>query len=84
MPISGLVLTLEPSEAERARTLALIARDPRITLGPSESAIRVPAVIETRTVDDAERLFESLQATPGVVFVDVVSLDFSDLENARD
>jgi hypothetical protein len=78
MPVSGLVLTLESSSL-CAKTLAQLARDARITLGEGPTPLRVPAVIETESVDEAELLLERLREVAGIVFVDVVSLDFSDL-----
>jgi hypothetical protein len=80
MPISSLVLTLDASPELRARALAEVARDPRVTVGPPLEERWLPVVTETRSLPEGEALAESLRELPGVSFVDVVMVDFSERE----
>lgn len=77
MTISALVVTVDPATAEV--TLAALSRDPRLTLGAPVGS-RVPVVVETASCRDGRALVEDLQQTPGITFVDVVLVDFSDEE----
>lgn len=77
MPVSGLVITLDaPVVCER--DIPGVLRDGRLELGTPLGA-RLPAVLETATLEEAERFVESLFVAQGVRFVDVVSVDFSDV-----
>jgi hypothetical protein len=80
MPISSLVLTLDASPVLRARALAEVARDPRVTVGSPLEERWLPVVTETRSLSEGEALAESLRELPGVSFVDVVMVDFSERE----
>ena len=61
----------------RSRALTVLAHDARITVGELEGA-RLPIVTETGSLTEGEELTTSLADLPGVAFVDVVSVDFSD------
>jgi hypothetical protein len=78
MPVSGLVLTLESPE-NQAPVLARLGADSRITIGPQRGP-HLPVVTETRSSQEGEALVEELFHIPGVCFVDVVTIDFSDEE----
>jgi hypothetical protein len=80
MPISSLVLTLDASPESRALALAAVAKDSRITVGTPLEEVWLPVVTETATLSEGEALFESLRELPGVSFVDVVMVDFSEGE----
>ncbi|WNG35008.1 hypothetical protein F0U60_16300 [Archangium minus] len=80
MPISSLVLTLDASPERRALALCEVARDPRITVGPPLEERWLPVVTETASLSEGESLAESLRELPGVSFVDVVMVDFSEEE----
>ncbi|WP_375766492.1 hypothetical protein NR798_33055 [Archangium gephyra] len=80
MPISSLVLTLDASPELRASVLREVSRDPRITLGPPLEERWLPVVTETHSLPEGEALAESLRDLPGVSFVDVVMVDFSEEE----
>jgi hypothetical protein len=80
MPISSLVLTLDASPELRALALSEFARDPRITVGPPLEERWLPVVTETASLAEGEALAESLREQPGVSFVDVVMVDFSEQE----
>jgi hypothetical protein len=80
MPISSLVLTLDASPELRARALSEVARDPRVSLGTPVEGRWLPVVTETASLSEGEVLAESLRELPGVSFVDVVMVDFSQEE----
>jgi hypothetical protein len=75
MPISGLVLTLEHGSV--LHVAEKLAADPRLTLGTPESSW-LPIAAETRTLSDGEDLVVELLRVPGVLHVDVVTVDFED------
>lgn len=80
MPVAALVLTLDPDAALAARARALLATDPRLTLGDAVDG-RLPVVVESATLGDGASLTRELEAQPGVRFVDVVMVDFSDFSD---
>lgn len=80
MPISSLVLTLEDAAERRALALTELARDARITVGTALEERWLPVVTETESLSEGEALAESLRELPGVTFVDVVMVDFSEAE----
>ena len=87
MPISALVITLrhttpdpdavDRNAVDRDAVLAALAREPCIELGTPQGQ-RVPAVSETRTLEEGRQLVERLQNTAGVALVDVLSVNFED------
>lgn len=78
MPISALVVTLSSSPELQQRALDAIANDRRLTPGELQGT-RLPVVVETETTRESTHLVrEELPAIEGVVFVDVVMVDFSD------
>ena len=81
MPISSLVLTLDSTPDLRALVLAEVARDPRVTVGTPLEERWLPVVTETASLSEGEALAESLRELPGVSFVDVVMVDFSEEES---
>jgi hypothetical protein len=78
MPISGLVITLESLESH-APLLERLEADPRISVGPQQGH-RLPVVTDTAGSEEGEELVRELSSVPGVCFVDVVTIDFSDEE----
>ena len=81
MPTSALVITLDHREDWRDAALTELAGDPRLTLGTLQGP-RLPVVAETATLAEGDRLVaDELPLVPGVQFVDVVLVDFSDVEN---
>lgn len=80
MPISSLVLTLDASPQARAFVLSELAKDARVTVGTPLEERWLPVVTETESLCAGEALAESLKELPGVSFVDVVMVDFSDEE----
>jgi hypothetical protein len=77
MTISGLVVTLALDEAAQAQALRALQRDARLQLG-ERTGRKLPVVAETGSTTEGEALVEALAATPGVDFVDVVCVDFSE------
>lgn len=78
MPISGLVLTLSDEPSLQQAALSQLALDSRLSLGELQ-VNRLPVVAETDTIRQSTRLVrEELLTIPGVIFVDVVMVDFSD------
>lgn len=79
MPISGLVLTLSDEPSLQQTALSELALDSRLSLGELQ-VNRLPVVAETDTIRQSTRLVrEELLTIPGVIFVDVVMVDFSDI-----
>gem|GEM_PF-1105523 len=85
MPVSALVITLSAEAAQRTRALAALRDHPRLLLGSVLNGTRVPAVLETDTLGEGIRVVEEeLPAIEGVLFVDVVQVDFSDVDPAAE
>lgn len=76
MPIASVVLTLDPHPALRAHAWAILSADNRIELGEATPLV-CPAVIDTLTTEEGIELVQSLEATAGVLRVDVVAIDFA-------
>ena len=76
MPIASLVVTLDDREPLRQGALGRLVADARVDLGAARGAY-LPIVVDTVTAQEGEELVESLLATPGVLRVDVVGIDFS-------
>jgi hypothetical protein len=79
MTISALVITLDDDEGARTMALAHLEGDARITVGEMYG-VRLPVVLETESLLEGEALATALMDTPGIAFVDVVSVDFSSEE----
>lgn len=77
MPISGLVITLDGDTCARMQTIERLSGDPRLTLGTPIGAC-LPVVAETSTLAEGEALVDDLGRREDIVFVDVVSVDFSE------
>ncbi len=80
MPVSALVLTSADPRGDLAGELA---RDPRFSVGAADGA-HLPVVLETTSLEESEEVVEALLVREDVLFVDVVSVDFSDLEFPAD
>jgi CheY-like chemotaxis protein len=79
MPITALVLTLDDDPEARRAARRSLEQDARLWVG-DEVGGRVPLVLETASLVEGERAVEALSASDGVLFVDVVAIDFSDTE----
>jgi nitrate reductase NapAB chaperone NapD len=76
MPVSGLVITLESSEAEASVRRAL-ALEQGVVLGECTGR-HLAVAVDSATLREGERAFERLRELPSVLAVDVVFVDFSD------
>jgi hypothetical protein len=84
MVTSALVVTIDGDACMRRAAMDALTSDARLMLGELAGA-RLPVVAETSGLGTAERLVEELSAIPGVMFVDVVLVDFdpsSDVDEA--
>ncbi len=79
MAVSSLLLWLDPGTLPPERTLATLARWPSITLG-TPVALRVPAVLDTPSLQEDIDAVGRLLALPGIAHVDVVGVFFDEPE----
>lgn len=75
MVTSALVVTLDGDARKRGAVMDVLLGDRRLMLG-EQAGLRLPVVAETTGLAAAEALVEELSAIDGVVFVDVVLVDF--------
>lgn len=76
MPVSSLVLHLNPQAELRARALEEVAAHPAFLLGePLERLL--PAALETADEQENKACWRWLNALPGVDFVEVLSVVFA-------
>jgi len=80
MPISGLVVTLDRDHTACAAALAELRAFAALELG-EDAAGRLAAVLEAEDYTAHDARLAALRAVPGVVWVDVVFHDFSDLRD---
>ena len=80
MPIAGLVLTLSDIDALSEAARAALADDARVTFGEESPGRRLPIVTDTATLRDEQDLWNEIARTPGVLLVDLVFHDASDVE----
>lgn len=81
MPISALVLHLDPSKDAAAVQEALRGL-PGVDLGTDFDG-RLPATVETETAESHGDALDRLSATSGVLHVDLVYHDFSDVDRVE-
>ena len=80
MPISGLVITLGDEEAACEAAMKALSVNRFITLGKREG-YRLPIVVETPDSEVDRDLWDWLHELPGVRFVDVACVHFTDDED---
>ncbi len=80
MPVYGLVVTLERGAACRAGVCAALEADPRFLVG-SEGSERLPVALACAGLEEEEAALSWLEGLSGVLFVDTVFVDFSDIES---
>ena len=88
MPVSSLIVTLRTEPAPDAVAIAaaaarLLRALPFVELGDPEG-VRFPAVLEGDSYREHDDRLEALRNHPDVAFVDLVSHDFSDVEEFGD
>lgn len=80
MAVSSLLLWLDPGTLPPERTLETLARWPSLTLG-TPVALRVPAVLDTPSLQEDIDAVGRLLGLPGIAHVDVVGVFFDDPED---
>ena len=76
MPIASLVVTLDDRPPLRETALATLVSDARVDIGQACGG-PLPVVLDTLTTEESVQAVEALLATPGVLGVDVVRIDFA-------
>jgi hypothetical protein len=76
MPVSGLVITLREGAPLRQQTVATVATHRSFTLGVLCDRW-LPVAMEARDDRECRDLHDWLMSLPGVLFVDVVAVDFA-------
>lgn len=80
MPISSLVVTLDSNPSIMQRALLTLRAMPGVRIG-EPCVTRVPVVVETATLVEGHRLVDhELRRIDGVLFIDVVRIDFEDMD----
>ena len=77
MLISGLILTLEPGDAAVCGIETAALHRPAIVIGKTEG-IYLPVATEAEGPERAEDIQNWLESLPGVLHVDVVSVQFTE------
>lgn len=78
MPIVAAVVHLSGRPVDALHALAGLARLPGLVIGERHGD-RLPIVLDTPTREADREAWDAVSATPGVVHVDLVCADFSDL-----
>ena len=80
MPVSSVLVTISLDVSSSAGVIEFLQSDLRFTLGESHGQL-LPVVIETDSIRQSRDAAESIGALNGVSQVELVSLDFSDLDD---
>ncbi len=80
MPVAGLVLTLSPRDDLAAVARAALTGDLRLIVGETQPGGRVALVTDTGSLRDEQDLWNEIARTPGVLLVDLVFHDASDVD----
>jgi len=81
MPISGLIINIDPARREPIEQ-ALNAM-PAVELTPTPAGAPLVAVLDVPTVRDEEELFKQIGDLPGVQRVSLSYHNFEDLDTAQ-
>lgn len=79
MPVSGLVIVLSGSDAQRG-VIESIRANPFFTVPTEHGATRVPVVLETGNDSESREQIEWAQSLPGVAMVEVAAVFFTDTQ----
>ena len=79
MTTSGLVVTFDPQFKDRAKLIERIQQAGPFTLGEQVDH-RVPVALEAPTARDSEQWCEWLRKLPGVIKVDIASVEYGEQE----
>lgn len=80
MTTSGLVVTFDPTYSERTTIVERIRAAGPFTLGESVDH-RIPVALEAPNPRDSEHWCEWLRKLPGVIKVDVASVEYGERED---
>jgi hypothetical protein len=84
MPVAGLVVTVGPDAPFGEAAVASLRGDARIEVGVVTGWPRVPVVTDTATLEEQLALWHAITRTPGVLGLDLVYQDTSDLPDVLD
>ncbi len=77
MPISSLLITLEPDAESQAIAHSWLSSRPSVTIGQLHG-LRLPAVLETTTLREGRQMVDDMLDVQGIRFVDVLGVNFED------
>lgn len=80
MPVAGLVLTLADDDALCAFATDALRALSGVTLGEMQHARKLPIATDADTIEAQVALWQDISKVPGVLLVDLVFEDFSDIE----
>ncbi len=83
MPVLSAVLTISNQPAARTAVLDQLAATPGVTVGEIADDVRVPVVLDTDTRAADKALWTQVSTLPGVLHVELVFADFSDLDTGE-
>lgn len=80
MPISGLIITLNPQGPQADAAQNWLAEDARFEIGKPDKpgGRRLPATLDTETRDEDKQCWDAMQEHPGIAFVDVTCVFFEE------
>lgn len=79
MPVAGLVLTLTDDTAMEAFAIESLSTLSGLTLGSLQEHHKLPVATDVDSVDEQSDLWQTIARIPGVLLVDLVFEDFSDV-----
>jgi hypothetical protein len=79
MPVAGLVLTLSEEPGLEAFALDALRGTEGVTVGELQQHHKLPIATDADDLEGQESLWQRVACTPGVLLVDLVFEDFSDV-----
>lgn len=79
MPVAGLVLRLNENDPRATAALSTIRANRQFTCGTPPEPGCIPVVMESEDDAESREQLNWLQKLPGVLEVNIVSVDYSDL-----
>ncbi|MBL8679316.1 MAG: hypothetical protein JNK05_09135 [Myxococcales bacterium] len=80
MPVAGLVLTLADDDALASHAITALSAIESVTLGALQPGRKLPLATSVETLDAQATLWQDITRIPGVLLMDLVFEDFSDVE----
>ena len=78
MPVLGAVVSLCEEGPQRQQALEFLAAHPAITVGAPQVQ-GLPVVVESSSRTEDREIWKALESQPGILFLALVYVDFSDL-----